>query len=277
MKCGGPRDDVDDLLNVTIAADLVDIRDGRVRLTKAGQRIATQDRQQGGALLARSLIKGGFFAEQARLLLEVSTVSDDHLECRREHCHTLVPQLVGLLRCFPDVAFEDALRVPAALATELLTDVWALVPVRSPVPDARKAIGDRGEAYSYQYERAEADDPSNIRWVARDDETLGYDIEDLTDRPSRKIEVKASGAATVRFFLSAHEYDVAQVECDRYEVHYWGGLDLSRSIRDEYALLRRLGFPVVFRDPAALVAAGVLEMVPSDYIVTQPVPMRSGC
>lgn len=269
-KCGGPRDEVHRLLDVARSAGLIADRDGRLRLTKLGLQIATQDHQRGGVMIARTLIQGGFLAGQVRLLLESSSSGEGEIVCPRDVALNLAPQLVGLLRRFPAVALDDALHIPAKVAEDLLTDVWALVPLRRPLPDVRKQVGDRGEAFSYQWQRTRASDASKVRWVAQDDETLGYDLEDLSERPSQKIEVKASRGAATRFFLSAHEFDVALAQEGRYEVHFWGEIDLNRPAGDEYEALISRGFPRVFSHFVAAVESGRLTMKPSEFIVTEP-------
>jgi hypothetical protein len=147
-----------------------------------------------------------------------------------------------------------------------LIDVWVLLPIRSAAEnDPLKAIGDRGELYSYRFERLRAQDASLIRWVARDDDNLGYDIEDLSVTPQRRIEAKASSLRKPRFILSAHEWEVAHHHGESYEIHFWGGIDLSRAPADEYQYLCAAGYPIVYKNVPQQLADGLLTAKPIQY------------
>jgi hypothetical protein len=54
----------------------------------------------------------------------------------------------------------------------------------------------------------------------------------------------------------------------RYEVQFWGGVNLQRPPRDDYARLRGEGFPIVYKNLPQLLAAGVLVATPSQYTIT---------
>jgi hypothetical protein len=95
-----------------------------------------------------------------------------------------------------------------------------LSPDEAALEAARKSIGNRGELYSYQLERLNAEVASDIVGVSRDNDNLGHDIEDRSVNPRRRIEVKASGDTTVRFFLSDNEWDKAHEHSDHYEIHF---------------------------------------------------------
>ncbi len=268
--CGGPLDDVPQLLTCLAGAGLILIRDGHLRTTRAGHQVATQDHQHGGTLLARALIRAGYFTDQSRRLGELCNVDREsgNVFCRRSVAVNAAPQLVGLLRRFPGVTFTGRFLLPVDLAREL-ADVWAL-PVGEAVADPRKQIGDRGEFYSYRYEQTRAADPGRIRWVARDDDTLGYDIEDLNYEPRRRIEVKASTGSATRFILSSNEWAVAHREVDTYEIQFWGGISLLCPLQEEYAKLRKAEFPIIYRDLPMLLADGDLMAVAAQYLVRRP-------
>ena len=144
-----------------------------------------------------------------------------------------------------------------------------LLPPPSPdeaIADAiRQNIGNRGEAYSYQLELLNAADRSHIVWVARDNSDLGYDIEDRSVNPRRRIEVKASGDIPVRFLMSDNEYRKSGDDPTSYEVHFWGGIDLNIDPAEEYTRLRRRGYPLVFVDIPALISAGDFEAKPTKW------------
>lgn len=279
-SCGGPLDEVGQLIRVLVEADLVSTGHA-LRLTREGRRIATQDHQHGGILLGRTLIRTGFFSDQARRITEVGIIdpASGVLRCSRQKALEAAPQLIGVLRRFSGVEWSPELSIPPALVEEL-TDVWALLPVRAPaLNDPRKAIGDRGELYSYRLERIRANDRSRIRWVAREDDSLGYDIEDSSVTPERRIEAKASASQDVRFMLSANEWKVANRCGEDYEIHFWGGIDLTRAPVDEYENLRAAGYPWVYKNLPQQLAEGALTALPVQYLLegrAHVPPLRGG-
>ncbi|MFC5723561.1 DUF3883 domain-containing protein [Streptomyces gamaensis] len=260
--------DIPVLVDVLVQIGLVEINEGRLRPTKTGVRVATQDHQVGGILLAETLIRSGIFSGQIRRLFEVSEIDPTgSLVCSRDLAVGVAPQLTGILRRFSAVSFTDKLRVHAGLVSEL-DGFWSLLPMAvGPELDFKKDMGNRGELYSYQYCRTQAADGTKVRWVARDDETLGYDIEDLNYNPKRRIEVKASGEEKVRFFLSRNEWNVARELGDAYEVHFWGGVSLKVEAQEEFGKLTRRGYPLIFRGLSSLLDSGALSAVPTQYLV----------
>lgn len=267
---GGIRDDIGAFVELLETADLVVPQQGHYRLTKRGRQVATQDHRYGGTLLVRALIEAGVFYAQGRRLVEASSIdtSSGVLTCPRVRVVELAPQLVGALRRFPDVTYDLNFRLPPQLVS-LLDDAWIGARPRS-IRDRRKQLGDRGEEFSYRWERSRARDRTMVRWVAQDDDGLGYDIEDLSSSPNRRIEVKSSSGDDVRFFLSDHEWSVAQEDPEHYEIHFWGGVRLDAKPLDEYRRLVEAGFPLIYRSPARLVREGLLELRPSVYSVGLP-------
>ena len=230
--------------------------------------MATQDHQHGGRLLARSLIDAGYFRNQARRLLASGEFfGGGDLVCTRSSAVGVAAQLTGALRRWPEVILDSHLRVPADLVTELLA-TWALQPIpRSPNEEVRHEVGDRAEAYSYRWEQENAGGPSRVHWVALDDDSLGYDIRNAGTSPERCIEVKGSQGREVRFFLSSNEWEVGHRLGDAYEVHFWGGISLTRPRPEEYRALREEGYPLVFGNLAKAVESGELLATPSQYLV----------
>ncbi len=247
--CGGPLDDVPALLGVLFELSLVEVRAEALRRTKAGQAVYQTSRLGDLRVLAMGLIRAGSFHDQARRLIECSEIRDDgSLSCSLRSARRQAPQLVGVLDYWPTVNLTPLLHVPADLLRELNT-VWALLPP-SEEPTwvrERKAVGDRAEMYTVQLERTTRN-PSEIAWVARDDDTLGYDVEDRSTAPPRCIEVKGRRDAQVVFYMSANEWRRAQQLGENYEVHFWGEINLSRQPGAEYAALRALGYPRVYQD-----------------------------
>jgi hypothetical protein len=254
-------------------ADLVTRDLNAVRLTPAGRRVVDRRRADGYRPLALALIRAGLLHDQAhRLISSFRADPKDGITCRLADARALAPQLLGLLQNWPMVRPTNAMiTIPSDLVAEL-TAAWALLPPPSAkqaeLDTRRKLIGDRAELYSWQLERLHAVEPSTIAWVARDDDTLGYDIEDRSKLPHRRIEVKGSGGRRTRFYLSDNEWRKAHDWPDNYEVHFWGGIDLNRSTSEEYQVLRTDGYPTVFANVPALLKAGVIEATPDRWNVT---------
>lgn len=272
-SCGGPIDEVDQLVDVLIGADLVVLERSSLRLTKSGQSVLTKRKSQGMMPLGLSLLRAGFFHDQARTLLDSGAIdADGNFSCPTRLVRRTCPQLLGILQFWPNVMVESVVVVPSGLVQELWT-VWALLPP-APADDAaqdviRKSIGNRGELYSYQYERLRASDESSIVWVARDDQNLGYDLEDRATTPRRRIEVKASGGTDVAFLLSDNEWRKAHESPGSFEIQFWGGVDLQRDVAEEYTQLRAEGYPLLFTHLPNLVSAGLLSAQPTKWRITQ--------
>jgi hypothetical protein len=99
-------------------------------------------------------------------------------------------------------------------------------------------------------------------------DSLGYDIRNAGTSPERYVEVKGSQGREVRFFLSSNEWEVGHRVGDAYEVHFWGGISLTRPRLEEYRALRRAGYPLVFCNLAKAIESGELLAMPSQYLVT---------
>lgn len=268
---GGPMDEVPVLIEVLVHSELVRRELGGLRLSAAGRRALARHRPDSGRPLALALIRAGLFHDQARLLLDTFPPDQSGaITCRHTDARRAAPQLIGLMLLWPDTRDGQRLILPPSLVAELTT-VWALLrppsDARGDADRRRKSIGDRAEAYSYQLERLGAERTATIVWVAQDDDTLGYDIEDRSTTPRRRIEVKGSGGLEPRFFMSDNEWRKAHDDPDSYEVHFWGGIDLNRIAADEYVALRASGFPVVLRNLPSLEEHGAIVAVPDRWRV----------
>jgi Protein NO VEIN, C-terminal len=267
--CGGPIDDVPTLIDVLIGTELITADRAALRLTRAGQKVLAKRGAEGMRPLGLALLRAGYLHDQARTLLDMSATEDDgRLSCPTRSARQRCPQLLGLLQFWPDVAVGPRIGIPVHLVRELET-VWALLPPPSADDAARDAlrknIGNRGELYSYQLERLSAADQSHIVWVARDDPHLGYDIEDRSVDPRRRIEVKASGDTPIRFLLSDNEWQKAHQNPSSYEIHFWGGIDLNVDPAEEYARLRSQDYPRIFIDLPGLVSTGEFAVQPTKW------------
>ena len=169
-----------------------------------------------------------------------------------------------MLELWPEVQTEPIVSIPPDVLAQLDL-AWALPPPTRSLSQAalRKELGDRAELFTYLRERSRAGaNPSHIAWVARDSDTLGWDVEDRSVPACRRIEVKGSQGAETRFYLSENELNKAREHGENYEVQFWGGIDLQASVHPELERLIQAGYPRVYRDPAALIDSGSLLSTP---------------
>lgn len=241
-----------------------------MRLNSEGLQIARSPEMRMRQGLSELIIQSGFLHTQVRFLhtqVEASTIDDDYVYAPLGPFRYSAPQLLGLLRSWPDIVGNSFIKLPRSLYLDLDAP-WSLVPLPTPDDGTKKVVGSRGEAYSYHYLRLESATPTAINWVALDDDALGYDIEDHSAE-SIRIEVKASQQSEVRFYLSNNEHRVAQENPSNYQVHFWGEIDLNRHPNNEFPLLRERGFPIIFNDVIAHLKDGRLKAVPIGFRVTQ--------
>lgn len=269
--CGGPRNEIAELLDVLIRSGLAQLQAKRVYRTRQGERITQMNANRSRQELAMMLIRRGWLHDQIRQLLSVATTDGATLVCETELAREVSPQLVGVLQVWPSVVSDDRVVVSG----ELLVDIdspWSLIPSVTPAAeDARMTIGKRGEAYSFQFLRRNASRPEDVLWVAVDDETLGHDIEDRSSGRLERVEVKASVGTPVRFYLSPNEYRQAHDHGSEYIVHFWGGINLHLDPAKEFKQLRNRGYPRVFPDLAGHLSDGRLVGEPCDWLVTEPI------
>lgn len=140
---------------------------------------------------------------------------------------------------------------------------------------AREAIGFRAERYSLHYERTRKA-PAAILHVSAGSDRYGYDIEDRSSQSVQAIEVKGSAGADTVFYLTEHERAVAARMADNYIIHFWGEVDLRRSMSLEYDCLRTRGYPREYLDPSWLIAKGDLALTPTTWRVVGGPKSESG-
>lgn len=264
----GPRDEHASLLWLLGQLGLIHEQGTNLWLSKEGQRAKSLSFQNARRELAQALLTGGHLHTQVRRVIEACTVDGDgNAHVRVSTLRHAAPQVLGLLRAWPGAVSASTVVIPSTLYANLGTP-WSLIPLPTPDEGARKAIGSRGEAYSYHLLRQQST-PSAVRWVALDDDALGYDIEDRTQGLTR-IEVKASQQNEIRFILTENEHRVAHTDPSTYVVHFWGHINLRRKPDVEYPALLQLGYPIVYQDLAAHLDDGRLVAAPTRYRVTQP-------
>lgn len=257
--CGGPLSEMLDHLALLVELDLVRLHKGAYFRTAGGNRLTKSLREGNQTGLALALIHSGCFHDQARHLIERGTNDpQQRLVIARREAIVGAPQLVSLLELWGEVEVRPQIIIPSALVTELEA-AWSVLPPEPEIPEwqrVRKAVGDRAELYTVQFERARATERNRIHWVARDSDTLGWDVEDRAANPVRRIEVKGSRARREMFFLSENEWRKANEYGDDYFVHFWGAIDLALSPAVEYAVRRAEGYPVEIQNPAKAIEDG---------------------
>ena len=265
--CGGSFTEVETLLDVLLDLALVTAHDETYNRTASGNKIVRNLRRGDLTPIVIVLIRDGRFHDQARVLLENGEFdSDDNLVCSRKTAEGSAPQLVAALDLWSEVRTRPHLFVPKHLIAELDT-VWSLLPPKPEVPEwalERKRVGDRAEMYSVQFERARVG-RSSIAWVARDSDSFGYDVEDRSVNPFRCIEVKGRRDRKKIFFLTANEMSKAEDFGSRYELHFWGAIDLRRDPWEEYQQLRSEGYPLVIPHLASAIAGGEWQATPTEF------------
>jgi hypothetical protein len=269
-KCGGPLNEILQLIETLISLKLARASGQGLVRTPLGHQIAKKIRTKDHRALALTIIRAGYFHDQARVLLELGSIDvDGNLRCSSRYARTGAPQLVGLLEYWNEVQIFPELVVPESVLKEL-NKVWALLPPPVVLPAwaaERKEVGNRAEMYTVQYERDRLGH-SSIFWVARDSDSLGWDVEDRSTVPYRYIEVKGRRDSELAFYLSDKEWTKAQELGPNHEVQFWGGIDLMLDPAVEYMKLRSNGYPIVIGNLAAELRTG-LEAVAVSWKITR--------
>ncbi|MXX92776.1 MAG: DUF3883 domain-containing protein [Chloroflexi bacterium] len=271
-KCGGSHEESEQLLNLLASLNLFHVDEDSVRRANSGNPVVRGLRSGDYRPLGLTIIRAGLFSDQARALLEIGNMdAEGDLICLPRIAQSVAPQLVGLLSRWPEFQSRPLVCVPSNVVGELET-VWALRMVEASEPSwisNRRRIGQRAELYSFQRERSITQNPSSIAWVSQDSDSFGWDIEDRTTAPYRRIEVKGSGAACPAFFLSQNEWNQAARYGSNYEVQFWGSIDLQREQANEYASLRAAGFPIVISDIRAKITTGEWDATPVQWRIAR--------
>lgn len=268
--CGGPRQEIEVLVDVLVRSGLAQTQALRIYRTRQGERITSMEQNRSRQELALVLIRRGWLHDQVQRLLPVLVQERTDLACSLEIATHKAAQLVSLLRAWPDIVTDTEVRISGMLLAEL-DSPWSLIPATGPSSkDPRLAVGKRGEAYSYQYLRHHSSDHTTVLWVAADDETLGYDLEEINEINSMRIEVKASRGKPVRFILTPNEHRKAHEYGPDYMIHFWGEINLHLDPAHEYQQLLDRGYPLVFQDLPNHLRFGTLRAEPSEWLITQP-------
>lgn len=246
-----------ELLVVLERADLI-VRDGSEWTMTAHGRstIAAASKGQWNAF-ALAVLETGLYDDQLSRLLESGDVEGAVLRCPVARVRHVAPVAGAVLAWVP--AYRDAndLVIPLADLEHLLaeTSMDQAVVVPDWVVD-NTSVGWRAELYSLRSERT-IHGVAKVLHTSKDaGDGFGYDIEVTTASPSRIIEVKGSRSDRVSFTMTRRELETARAQPDRYQLQFWGEISLARKPRDEYRLLRSVGYPRVYGDVAAKIDSG---------------------
>jgi len=268
-RAGCPAALSETLVRMLIEARLLEVvsPSGPVTLTDSARLAAEGLGRQDWSTYAASLLELPWLRDQLHASLSAVDVDAGISLIDRERIAPRWPTLWAVLGWLPNA--------PGRPNTARLPSNWLdrlhFAPVRAELPDWVQVnidVGNRAERYSLHLERSRTA-PSEVLWVATESDRYGYDIEVREAADSvMAIEVKGSASSRRQFQLTAHEMDVATRFQGHYVVHFWGEIDLGSDMVDEYVRLRSLGYPIEYRDPAALVEAGVLSIQPSTWQVS---------
>jgi len=271
-RAGGAADEADSILELLIVSRLIEVKGDTVQVTTAGIQIATGVADGDVMAIGLTFIRAGFFHDQARALMESGSINEfGELECPTALARTIASQLVGLLEWWDGVEILPRVRIPVSLVQELGT-IAALLPGDAFAPkwvEDQKMVGNRAETYSVKWERTRASDPRLIAHVAPDSDTLGWDVEDRSSTELRRIEVKGRRSAEMIFNLSENELKKAKEHGTRYELQFWGEIDLNTDAEIEYASLTAAGYPTCIENLAAELASGRWIMTPTNWRVSR--------
>lgn len=269
----GSREEILRTLEALQHLGAVTVEKGRFGRTLSGDSLSKALARGDHRPLGLALIQVGIFQEQGRVLFEASRLSaTGNLECPAKVARNGAAQLLAVLDLWPEVQTTPTVSIPADVFAQL-DAAWIVPPPSHSLLRValRKEVGDRAELLTYLRERSRVGtDPSLIAWVARDSDTLGWDVEDRSVAACRRIEVKGSQGAEMRFYLSENELTKAREHGENYEVQFWGGIDLQAPIYPELQRLVQSGYPRVYRNPAALIDSGGLLATPVRWRVERP-------
>lgn len=260
------------ILGESILGALVDARLVKVTLlsddlmvTDAGRTAAEALNNRDWSIYATRLLELPWLQAQLHASLGAVSVDADGSLVDRERVALHWPMLAVVLGWLPSVPGRGGnVRLPTHWLDRL-----HFAPEPAEVPawvQANAAVGNRAERYSLHFERSRTA-PAAVLWVASESDRYGYDIEVQEHSGIRAVEVKGSSTARRQFQLTGHELDVAGRLGGRYVVQFWGEIDTQSDMAEEYQRLRVRGYPIQYRNPAALIEAGELAVQASVWQV----------
>src|SRR5258708_24255962 len=119
-QCGGPSEEVPLILGVLEDLDLVQSKGSLFVRTRSGKRIAAQPMADALRSIGALLMRSGYFADQARLLVELGHLDGGgSLVCQLRHARAGASQLVALLSEWDSVVVYPRVVVPPSLVQDL--------------------------------------------------------------------------------------------------------------------------------------------------------------
>lgn len=234
-------------------------RDGRWTLTRTGEEVLDGRLAGDWAPLTALTLRAGNLEREVLAFLGEAKSHGGIARLPQARTRTIAPALAAVVGWQPGWRADDDFVIPVEVLEVAMTGAaMEVADGRADWVEERERVGHRAEAYSLRLGR-ERHGPAAILHVSRDEgDRFGYDLEDLSSVPSRLIECKGSRSATLSFVISANELAVARAHPRRYEIHYWGEINLGRRPDEDYATLREAGYPTVLRDPAGAIERGAL-------------------
>lgn len=218
--------------------------------------------------LAVALLKSEPFHGQALRLVATGVKEGGELRVHQDIARHEGPQAAPLLAWISGER-DGWLPIPSELlAAAVLRDPVEPIP---PWIEDQAFVGKRAEQYSLLRETLGGD--GHVLYVASERDDAGYDIEVIGPEGSRYIEVKGARSRKTVFHLSLGELREAERKAERFEIHFWGGIDLSSAMPHEYARLVAEGYPLVYPNLARHLHEGDLVAEPDGYEV-RPKPAR---
>lgn len=242
---------------------------GAINLSRSG--VEAMDAHASGdwGPLTSFVLRAGHFEEDITAFLREADIRDGQAVLNRLQARTVCPVLAAVIDWRPDWREGNVFVVPVDALEAVMIDVALEIAEARPIwVVEREHVGQRAEAYSLRRER-ELRGAAAILHVSRDvGDSLGYDLEDVSVRPSRLIECKGSRSNQIHFVLTARERDAANRYAERYEIQYWGEIVLDLPPENEYLKLLQAGYPRIISDPMAHLGRGDLREECTAWLIT---------
>jgi hypothetical protein len=196
------------------------------------------------AAISELVLRSGFYEAEMRLLLG----RGDRLLVRE--ARRLAPRVTEVITWNPAWRDSDHVLVPVAVFEDGLSSAALEIPTtRARWIEEREEVGRRAEGYTLRLAYV-MNGARHVLHASREGgDGLGYDIE-VTFPSRRFIEAKGSRSEKIVFVMSRNELATAEKAGPAYEIHFWGGIDLTKSPVDEFPNLVRQGWPTVIKDPS---------------------------
>ena len=144
-----PPGEIPKLVQILARLGLLHVDSERFHLSRKGRRAATLAEDRARRELAELLIQSGLLHEQVRQIIQASSI--DHEGMARSRVGQLrraAPQLLGLLRAWPNVVGPSFVRIPPKLFRVIDTP-WSLTPPPGEKEGTKVRVGHRAEVYSF--------------------------------------------------------------------------------------------------------------------------------